>query len=108
MAQHGRNRSDRLQLYLAGNIVLVAMREISPGEDLTTDYTIFDGLDGEMDCRRHSASCRGKISGRDWQRPELQRKYGDYFSTCDAESNTSAISTKSEKHTLMPPCVWSR
>ncbi len=77
------------------------MREISPGEDLTTDYTIFDDFDGEMDCRCDSASCRGKISGRDWQRPELQRKYGDYFSTCDAESNTSAISTKSERHTLM-------
>jgi hypothetical protein len=74
MAQHGRNRSDRLQLYLAGNIVLVAMREISPGGDLTTDYTIFDDFDGEMDCRCDSASCRGKISGRDWQRPELQRK----------------------------------
>jgi hypothetical protein len=24
--------------------------------------------------------CRGTIGGRDWQRPDLQRKYGPYFS----------------------------
>jgi hypothetical protein len=26
-------------------------------------------------------SCRGTVSGRDWQRPDTQRKYGSYFST---------------------------
>jgi hypothetical protein len=26
----------------AGNTVLVAMRDISPGEELTTDYALFD------------------------------------------------------------------
>jgi SET domain-containing protein len=64
----------------AGNIVLVAMRDISPGEELTTDYALFDDYDGSMDCRCGTASCRGTVSGRDWQRPELQRKYGPYFS----------------------------
>jgi hypothetical protein len=33
-----------------------------------------------MECHCRTGSCRGVISGRDWQRPELQRKYGDYFS----------------------------
>jgi SET domain-containing protein len=64
----------------AGNIVLVAMRDISPGEELTTDYALFDDYDGSMDCRCGTASCRGTVSGLDWQRPELQRKYGPYFS----------------------------
>jgi SET domain-containing protein len=74
------NHSCEPNVGFAGNIVLVAMRRISPGEELTTDYALFDDYDGGMDCRCGSASCRRTISGRDWQRPELQRKYGDYFS----------------------------
>jgi uncharacterized protein len=34
-----------------------------------------------MECRCGTPSCRGTIGGRDWQCPELQRKYGNYFST---------------------------
>ena len=64
-----------------GNIVLVAMRAISPGEELTTDYALFDDHGGSMDCRCGTASCRGTVGGRDWQRPELQRRYGPYFSS---------------------------
>ncbi|MBO0831274.1 MAG: SET domain-containing protein-lysine N-methyltransferase [Actinobacteria bacterium] len=65
----------------AGNILLVAMRDIGPGEELTTDYALFDDYDGSMECRCGAASCRGTIDGRDWQRPELRRKYGSYFSS---------------------------
>jgi hypothetical protein len=59
----------------------VAMREISAGEELTTDYALFDDHDGEMGCQCGTPSYRSAISGRDRRRPELQRKYGDYFST---------------------------
>ncbi len=65
----------------AGSIVLVAMRDISAGEELTTDYALFDDYDGAMQCRCGTPSCRRTVSGRDWQRPDLQRKYGSYFST---------------------------
>src|SRR5215469_4279850 len=65
----------------AGNIVLVAMRDIQPGEELTTDYALFDDYDGSMPCQCRTPSCRGTIGGRDWQRPDLQRKYGSYFSS---------------------------
>lgn len=65
----------------AGNIVLVAMRDVAVGEELTTDYALFDDYDGEMECQCGTASCRGTINGRDWQRPELQRRYGNYFAT---------------------------
>ncbi len=65
----------------AGDIVLVAMRDVSPGEELTTDYALFDDYEGEMDCWCRTVSCRGTIGGRDWQRPELQAKYGSYFSS---------------------------
>ena len=65
----------------AGNIILVAMRDIGPGEELTTDYALFDDHDEVMQCQCGTRSCRGTISGRDWQRPDLQRRYGDYFSS---------------------------
>jgi uncharacterized protein len=64
----------------AGNVVLTAMRDIRPGEELTTDYALFDDYDGSMRCQCGSAQCRGEITGRDWQRPDLQRKYRGYFS----------------------------
>lgn len=74
------NHSCEPNVGFAGNIVLVAMRDIGPGEELTTDYALFDDYDGEMECRCGAASCRGLIGGRDWRRPELQRKYASYFS----------------------------
>lgn len=64
----------------AGNIVLVAMRDIQPGEELTTDYALFDDYDGSMPCQCGAPGCRGVITGHDWQRPDLQRKYRGYFS----------------------------
>jgi uncharacterized protein len=75
------NHSCEPSVGFAGNTVLVAMRDISPGEELTTDYALFDDSDETMQCQCGTSSCRGMISGRDWQRPDLQRKYGSYFST---------------------------
>jgi len=74
------NHSCEPNVGFAGNIVLVAMRDVSPGEELTTDYALFDDYDGSMDCHCSSSACRGRVDGRDWQRPDLQRKYGTYFS----------------------------
>ena len=74
------NHSCEPNVGFAGNIVLVAMRDIAPGEELTTDYALFDDYDGEMECRCGTGSCRTAIGGRDWQRAELQHRYGDYFS----------------------------
>ncbi|HSZ31579.1 MAG TPA: hypothetical protein VK784_17700 [Pseudonocardiaceae bacterium] len=48
---------------------------------LTTDYALFDDYDGTMECRCGTPSCRRTVSGRDWQRPDLQRKHGSYFSS---------------------------
>ena len=75
------NHSCEPNVGFAGNTVLVAMRDISPGEGLTTDYALFDDYDGMMQCRRGTPSCRATIGSQDWQRPELQRKYGNYFSS---------------------------
>ena len=74
------NHSCEPSVGFAGNTVLVAMREIGPGEELTTDYALFDDHDEVMECGCGTPSCRGTISGKDWQREDLQRKYGRYFS----------------------------
>jgi len=74
------NHSCEPNVGFAGNVVLVAMRDVGRGEELTTDYALFDDYDGRMECRCGAPSCRGTVNGRDWQRPELQHKYGTYFS----------------------------
>jgi uncharacterized protein len=74
------NHSCEPNVGFAGNVVLVAMRDIAQGEELTTDYAMFDDNDETMECGCGTASCRGVIDGQDWRRPDLQRKYGSYFS----------------------------
>ncbi|HUB43217.1 MAG TPA: SET domain-containing protein-lysine N-methyltransferase [Streptosporangiaceae bacterium] len=74
------NHSCEPNVGFAGNVVLVAMRDVSPGEELTTDYALFDDYDGSMECQCRTPSCRHTIHGRDWQRADLQSKYGNYFS----------------------------
>jgi uncharacterized protein len=74
------NHSCEPNVGFGGNIVLVAMRDIAAGEELTTDYALFDDYDGAMDCACGRPDCRGRIDGRDWQRPELQERYRGYFS----------------------------
>jgi SET domain-containing protein len=75
------NHSCQPNVGFAGNIVLVAMRDVAAGEELTTDYALFDDADDPMVCNCGTSSCRGTVSGRDWQLPELQQRYGSYFST---------------------------
>jgi uncharacterized protein len=75
------NHSCEPNVGFLGNIVLVAMRDVDAGEELTTDYALFDMNDDEMACRCGTASCRGTVTGRDWQRPELQARYRGWFSS---------------------------
>lgn len=74
------NHSCQPNLGLQGQIVFVAMRDIAEGEKLTFDYAMTDDEPYEMKCRCGSATCRKIITGADWQRPELQKKYHKYFS----------------------------
>jgi SET domain-containing protein len=74
------NHSCEPNVGFAGNVVLVAMRDIAAGEELTTDYALFDSSDETMPCRCGATSCRGAIHGQDWRRPELQERHRGYFS----------------------------
>ena len=64
----------------AGNVVLVAMSDVEAGDELTTDYAMFDSSDVVMECRCGATHCRKVIRGQDWQRPELHDRYRGYFS----------------------------
>jgi len=63
-----------------GQIVLRAMRAITPGDEICIDYAMCDGVPyDEFQCQCGSARCRGRVSGADWQRPDLQERYQGYF-----------------------------
>jgi hypothetical protein len=62
-------------------ISLVAMRDIATGEEACFDYAMSDSSDyDEFDCHCGASNCRGVVTGRDWQRPELQKRYNGFFS----------------------------
>jgi SET domain-containing protein len=66
---------------VVGSMVLVAMRDIEPGEELTFDYAMTDASDyDEFACLCGVPTCRGVVTGADWRDPVLQAKYHGYFS----------------------------
>ena len=71
---------------IRGQLSLVALRVIQPGEEICYDYVMTDsdpdGADIKpMECRCGTKSCRKMISDLDWKRNDLQEKYRGYFST---------------------------
>jgi SET domain-containing protein len=61
----------------------VAMRDIAAGEELTYDYATTECEEDwelERPCNCGSSICRGRVTGNDWKRPEVQRRYAGYFS----------------------------
>jgi hypothetical protein len=66
---------------LMGATMLVALRDLEVGEELTFDYAMCDGSDyDEFICQCGTPQCRGTVTGRDWMNPELQRAYDGWFS----------------------------
>jgi SET domain-containing protein len=63
-----------------GQITYVAIRDIRAGEELCHDYAMERSDDYELECHCGSSLCRHQVTGSDWQLPELQERYGRYFS----------------------------
>jgi hypothetical protein len=79
---------------LLGNVLVAAMTDIAPGEEICFDYAMCDAADyDEFVCECATPSCRGLVTGADWQRPELQSRYAGYFSSYLAQ-RIAADSTK--------------
>jgi SET domain-containing protein len=63
-----------------GQVVYVAMRDIETGEELFHDYSMERSDDYFLECHCGSPLCRQQVTGNDWKLPELQARYGQYFS----------------------------
>lgn len=83
---------------IAAGILVIAMRDIEVGETISFDYAMTAGSDvTEFECGCGAASCRYKVTGRDWTLPELQLAYRGYFSPYLAKRIASLVSTGAER-----------
>ena len=75
------NHSCAPNLGSGGNVLLVALRDIAAGEELTIDYALFLGdPDFAMACLCRTPACRGMVTETDWMRPDVQARYRGWFS----------------------------
>ena len=74
------NHSCDPNLGVRGEITFVAMREIRSGEELTHDWAMTDDDDYFVECNCGAPGCRKTLTGKDWQRPDLQKRFAGYFS----------------------------
>ncbi len=77
------NHSCDPNLWMKDEVTLFARRKIMPGEEVTMDYAMhFADPDWSMKqpCRCGSGLCRGHITGKDWMREDLQKRYTGHFS----------------------------
>jgi SET domain-containing protein len=73
------NHSCEPNIGIRGEITFVAMRDIAAGEELTHDWAMTDDDDYSVECNCGASNCRKALTGKDWQRQELQKKYAGYF-----------------------------
>jgi uncharacterized protein len=74
------NHSCDPNLGMRGEITFVAMRDIHAGEEFTHDWAMTDDDDYSIECNCGTSDCRKTLTGKDWQRPDLQKRYAGYFS----------------------------
>jgi len=75
------NHSCDANLGIRGEITFVAIRDIRAGEELTHDWAMTDDDAYSVECKCGALNCRETVTGKDWQHPELQKRYAGYFST---------------------------
>lgn len=66
---------------LDGQVAIVALHRIQPGDEITIDYAMCDGSPyDEFECGCGSLLCRGRVTGEDWRNPTLWERYAGHFS----------------------------
>jgi uncharacterized protein len=66
---------------MLGQIVLCAMRDLVMGEEVCYDYAMSDGCPyDEFECSCGADTCRRRVTGNDWQLPDLWTRYAGHFS----------------------------
>jgi hypothetical protein len=75
------NHSCDPNLWMVDEVTVAARRNIAEGEELTIDYALHSVQPSwSMACHCASPLCRRAVTGDDWRRPELQRRYAGHFS----------------------------
>lgn len=77
------NHSCDPNLWLVDAVTLVARRDIAGGEELTGDYAMWEADEtyvAAWPCRCGAPCCRGRLTGQDWRRADLQARYRGHFS----------------------------
>jgi len=76
------NHSCNPNVWMVDGITFVAARDIKKGEELTTDYSLFEKEEyvAKWKCSCGAKECRKEITGKDYLIPALQKKYGEHFS----------------------------
>jgi uncharacterized protein len=77
------NHSCDPNLWMQDAFTLIARKDIQRGEEITADYALWEADEGfvsQWACHCGSPRCRGKVTGKDWQLPELQQTYQQHFS----------------------------
>jgi len=78
---------------LSGQLLLIAMRDIAPGEELCFDYAMCDASDyDEFRCLCGAPNCRGIVTGSDWRDPDLRLRYAGWFSPYLARRIAATVS----------------
>jgi SET domain-containing protein len=75
------NHSCEPNIGLSSSLSFVTIRDIKKEEELMFDYAFSESEeDAFFVCQCGTPSCRKDIKHDDWQRKDLQEKYGNYFS----------------------------
>lgn len=75
------NHSCEPNLGFVGQVFLVTLRDVVPGEELCFDYAMCLGgiKPYRFSCKCGTASCRKTVTHQDWTIPELQSRYAGHF-----------------------------
>jgi hypothetical protein len=85
MPQHYTNHSCNPNAGFKGQMFMVAMKEIQPGEEITFDYAMIIHSNPnstcyfKMECGCGEPNCRKIIDEEGWKLPDLQKRYDGYF-----------------------------
>ena len=85
MPVHYLNHSCEPNAGWKGQLFLMAMRDIQPGEELTDDYAMVMHSNAgsrehfKMRCYCGATRCRGVVTEDDWKLSELQARYDGWF-----------------------------